>query len=411
MNNNFDCIIIGGGASGLAAAVSLAKRNGNIKIAVLEALDRVGKKLSLTGNGQCNITNKNLNLKCFHSENNGFSQTALNKYGFDYTKEFFEEIGINIVSKEDGRSYPRSYQASSVVDALRFAAEKFGVLTFFSTKVESFLKKNDGFVLNTTQGDFFTKKVVFACGLLSGGEKIGGFNNGIKMLEKAGHNSVKLTPSIAQLKAQNSVLKSLKGIKTDSLAVLKIDGKTIDSKKDEILFTDYGLSGPAILKLSRETARTNKKSEIVIDLFYEFSENELFSMLINRQKNIANRDKETLLFGLLQNRLARAALVYAGLELNGKIGEFTEKELKNLAFALKNFTFTVTGNTGFINSQATAGGIDTKEIDPATMQSKKTNGLYIIGELLDVDGDCGGYNLQWAWSSAFCAAESISGEF
>ncbi len=411
MNNNFDCIIIGGGAAGLAAAVNLAKRKPNVKIAVLEALDRVGKKLSLTGNGQCNITNKNLNFNCFHSENSGFFETALNKYGFAYTTEFFEEIGISIVSKDDGRSYPRSYQASSVVDALRFSAVELGVYLVLGTKAESFSKKDGIFCVKTNNGEFYGKNLVFACGLLSGGEKIGGFNNGIKMLEKAGHNSVKLTPSIAQLKAQNNVLKSLKGIKTDSLAVLKIDGKIIDSEKGEILFTDYGLSGPAILKLSRETARTNKKSEIVIDLFYEYTENELFSLLCNRKKNIANRDKETLLFGLLQNRLARATLVYAGLDLNGKIGDFTENELKNLANSLKNFTFTVTGNTGFINSQATAGGINTKEINPLTMQSKKINGLYVIGELLDVDGDCGGYNLQWAWSSAFCAAESIAGEF
>ncbi len=408
--NNFDCIIIGGGASGLAAAVSLAKQNQNIKIAVLEALDRVGKKLAITGNGQCNITNKNLNPEFFHSDNAGFSQTALNKYGFDYTKKFFEEIGINIVSKEDGRSYPRSYQASSVVDALRFAADKYGIVTFFNTKVEAVTKNNGGFVLNTNGENFYAKKVVFACGLLSGGEKVGGFNNGIKILEKLGHKTVKLTPSIAQLKAQNSVLKSLKGIKTDSLAVLKIDGNTIDSEKGEILFTDYGLSGPAILKLSRECARTNKESEIVIDLFYEYSENELLRLLETRQKNIAKREKETFLFGLLQNRLARAVLAYAGLDLKGEIGEFTEKELKKLAFLLKNFAFTVTGNTGFINSQATAGGIDTKEVNAATMQSKKINGLYVIGELLDVDGDCGGYNLQWAWSSAFCAAESIAGE-
>jgi predicted Rossmann fold flavoprotein len=196
-----------------------------------------------------------------------------------------------------------------------------------------------------------------------------------------------------------------------AMAVLKIDGKTIGSEKGEILFTDYGLSGPAILKLSRETARTNKDSEIVIDLFYEYSEYELLKLLETRKENIANREKESFLFGLLQNRLARAVLVYAGLDLKGKIAEFTEEELEKLVFSLKNFTFTVTGNTGFINSQATAGGIDTKEIEPATMQSKKINGLYIIGELLDVDGDCGGYNLQWAWSSAFCAAESISGEF
>lgn len=411
MNNNFDCVIIGGGAAGLATAVSLAKQNGNIKIAVLEALDRVGKKLSLTGNGQCNITNLNLNPNCFHSENGKFSCAALKKFGFSSVKEFFESIGITIVSKEDGRSYPRSYQASSVVDALRFSAAEYGVNIFVSTKAENVTKKDGAFCIDTNNGTFFAKKIVFATGLLSGGEKMGGFNNGIKILEKMGHKAVKLTPSIAQLKAQNSVLKSLKGIKTESTALLKINGKTVQKERGEILFTEYGLSGPAILKLSRECARTNEECTVLIDLFEELSENELLELLQKRKENLCHREKETFLFGLLQNRLARAVMVYANLDLKGEVSDFTNNELKKLANSLKNFAFKITGNTGFIHSQATAGGINTLEIDEKTMESKKLKGLFVVGELLDVDGDCGGYNLQWAWSSAFCAAESIAGEF
>ena len=405
MNNNFDVVVIGGGAAGLCFAVSLAKKNKNLKICVLEALDRVGKKLALTGNGQCNISNKNLSLKNYHGSNASFAKYALETYGFEYSKTFFESIGIDIVCKEDGRAYPRSFQASSVVDALRFEAEALGVNLITNCRVKEFFKNNNGFKIVSENNNYTSRYLVVATGLLSGGEKVGSFGDGIKMLEKLKFSRVKMTPAIVQLKATNDYLRRLKGIKVEC-----INGKVSRSEVGEVLFTEYGLSGPAILQLSRNTSRTDEKCEIKLDLIPEYSSEQLTAMLLNRRENLKKRSKEQFLLTLLQNRLAQTILVSLNTDLSRNISDFTNGEIEKIVKQIKSFSFCVTGNTGFIHSQVTAGGINTKEFNEKTMEAKNTKGLFALGELLDIDGDCGGFNLAFAFASAFCAAQKIAEE-
>lgn len=410
MNNNFDVVVIGGGAAGLCFAVSLAKKNKNLKICVLEALDRVGKKLALTGNGQCNISNKNLSLKNYHGSNVSFAEYALETYGFEYSKAFFESIGIDIVCKDEGRAYPRSFQASSVVDALRFEAETLGVNVITNCRVKEFFKNNNGFKIVTESNNYTSRYLVVATGLLSGGEKVGSFGDGVKMLEKLNFSRVKMTPAIVQLKATNDYLRRLKGIKVECKATLYINGEVSRSEVGEVLFTEYGLSGPAILQLSRNTSRTDEKCEIKLDLIPEYSTEQLTDILIKRRENLRNRPKEQFLITLLQNRLAQTILVSLNTDLNESIAYFTNDEIEKIVKQIKGFNFYVTGNTGFIHSQVTAGGINTKEFNEKTMESKNINGLFALGELLDIDGDCGGFNLAFAFASAFCAAQKIAEE-
>ena len=408
--NNFDITVIGGGASGLCFAISLAKQNPLLKIAVLEALDRVGKKLALTGNGQCNISNKNLNLERFHSNNTNFANNALTKFGFAETKDFFSAIGVEIVCKEDGRAYPRSFQASSVVDALRFEAETLGINVFYNCRVNGVKKKNNLFNIESEQEKFSSKYVVLATGLLSGADKVGSFGDGVRILESLGHKRVKMTPAIVQLKAENPFLRRLKGIKTDAVASLYIGGKLFRTESGEVLFTEYGLSGPPILQLSRETARDNKNCEIAVDLMPELSNEELIKLLFKRRECLKARNKEHFLTCLLQNRLAQTLLVACNIELSEKIELLSDSEIKLIAQTIKGFKFKVTGNTGFIHSQVTAGGINVDDFDSRSMQSKIVKGLFALGELLDIDGDCGGFNLAWCWASALTAAEYIAEE-
>ncbi len=404
----YDIAVVGGGAAGLFAAITAKKTNKKLNIAVLEALDRVGKKLITTGNGQCNITNRYAKPCFYHSETPDFLAKPLCDFTVDDTVSAFREMGVEIVFEEDGRAYPASYQAGAVVDALRFSCEELGIQILCNTKVDAFVK-TDNYCLKTENGDFFARRVILACGLLSGGAKLGSFGDTLRYLRDTGYKTAKTTPAIVQLKTDTTVVRSLKGIKFSGRATLFENGRSVSSSCGEILFTEYGLSGPAILAVSRESARRSGKIEVALDILPDFEGKLLFEMLLSRRGNLAARSSENFLTGLINKRLGQALLKAAGIPLNINVSDITDKQLNLLCRVIKSFTFTVTGNTGFNNSQVTAGGISLKEIDIDTFESRRHSGLYIVGELLDCDGDCGGFNLQWAWSSAAIAARSAAG--
>lgn len=399
----YDIAVVGGGAAGLFAAIQAKQLNSSLNIALIEALDRVGKKLITTGNGQCNITNKNASAIFYHSETPVYINSVLSAFTVDDTVKAFRKMGIEILFEPDGRAYPASYQAGSVVDALRFTAEELGVEIINGVKIDSFTKK-DNYVLIAEECEISTRKVIFACGMFSGGAKLGSFGDTLRLFKELGYGSSKTTPAIVQLKTETEIVKQIKGIKFDGIATLIINDKKIKSKAGEILFTDYGLSGPAILGISREAARQGGKIEISLDIMPYIGEHELKKLLLERRESLKQRTGENFLTGLINKRLGQVLLKTAGIPLSTAVADITDSKIANLCRLIKGFTFTVTGNTGFNNSQVTAGGIKLTEIDINTMESKKHKGLYIIGELLDVDGDCGGYNLQWAWSSAAVAA-------
>lgn len=401
----YDIAVVGGGAAGLFAAITAKKLNNKLNIAVFEALDRVGKKLITTGNGQCNITNRYAEPRFYHSETPELLRYPLEAFTVNDTVKAFREIGVEIVFEADGRAYPASYQAGAVVDALRFTCEELGVEVICNAKVSSFSKK-EYFSLKTEQGDFSAKKVILACGLLSGGAKLGSFGDTLRLLKESGYKAAKTTPAIVQLKTDTAVTRSLKGIKFSGEATLLENGKKVSKSSGEILFTDYGLSGPAILAVSREAARRSGKIEVALNILPDFEEEELSELLYSRRESLSARCSENFLTGLINKRLGQALLKGAGIPLNIEVSDITDKQLSDLCRLIKGFTFAVTGNTGFNNSQVTAGGISLREIDIKTFEAGRQSGLYIIGELLDADGDCGGFNLQWAWSSAALAARS-----
>lgn len=403
----YDIAVIGGGAAGLFAAIAAKKLNSKLNIAVFEALDRVGKKLITTGNGQCNITNRYATPRFYHSETPELIGAPFSAFSVDDTVKAFREMGVEIVFEADGRAYPASYQAGAVVDALRFTCEELGIEIVCNTKVDAFSKGSD-FCLETEQGNFFAKKVILACGLLSGGAKLGSFGDTLRYLKASGYKTVKTTPAIVQMKTDTAVTRSLKGIKFSGTATLLENGRGIASSSGEILFTEYGLSGPAILAVSREASRRSGKIEVALDVLPDFSRKELLELLYLRRENLAVRSSENFLTGLINKRLGQALLKGAGIPLNIAVSDITDKQLSDLCRLIKGFTFAVTGNTGFNNSQVTAGGVSLNEIDINTFESRRQRGLYIIGELLDTDGDCGGFNLQWAWSSAALAARSAA---
>ncbi|MBO7217401.1 MAG: aminoacetone oxidase family FAD-binding enzyme, partial [Clostridia bacterium] len=256
MSHTTSIAIIGGGASGLIAAIMAKRKNPALRVTIFEGLDRVGKKLITTGNGRCNITNLDLSLTHFHGENKGFCEYALSRFGYEESKAFFESIGIDFLNEGD-RVYPASLQAASVVDALRFECDKIGVETVLSCKITD-IKKSDGVTLFANDKKITARAVIVATGLFSGGEKIGSDGSIFRLLKNMGIGSVKATPSLVQLKTETDIVKQLKGIKVEAKATLLREGKAVAENTDEVLFCDYGLSGPAILAISREAARDER---------------------------------------------------------------------------------------------------------------------------------------------------------
>lgn len=403
----FDTIIVGGGASGLAAAIMLKQRSPKLNIAIVEQLERVGKKISITGNGRCNITNKVIKTENYYSKDINKTLKILRDFPTNETKKFFSSIGVEICF-ENNKAYPRSFQASSVVDALRFAAENFKIHQITSTKIIKIIKNKNSFIITTENTDGVSnlleaKTVIIATGGLAGGNKLGSNGDGYKLLKTFGHNIIPQSPVIVQVKTENSITKSLKGLKVNAKVTVFQNNKKIADDFGEVLFCDYGLSGPPILQLSRHC---KPKSTISLDMLSEIEFYDLIELISYRRNIFAGFPLTEFFAGLLHKRIGQAVLKQCGIALSNSCETLTKNDCKNIANALKNFQFTITGNTGFTNAQATSGGADLKDFDDGLM-SKKSDGLFAVGEVLDVDGDCGGYNLQWAWSSANTVANSL----
>lgn len=408
----FDIAVIGGGAAGLCSAITAKRKNPSLNIAVFEALQRVGKKLSVTGNGRCNITNKDINANRYHTSNGLFFEFALKSYDLSVTEEFFDTIGVPFVY-EDNKAFPASLQAASVVDALRFECSALNIQILTEAKITDIKKEKNCFTLLSNGTSYRTKTVIAAFGGMAGLNKFGCDKANYNLLLKLGHSLIEPKPSIVQLKTEPQIVRQLKGIKVDCIVKAEQNGQVIKSEFGEVLFCDYGLSGPPILQLSH-LYNTYKNLEISLDLADGVCYTDLLSTLESRLSNLKNRPAGEFLTGFLNKRIGQVILKLSGVNLNDDISLITKTNLKKAANLIKDFKFTVLGTTGLLNAQVTAGGINTEDFDEKTMQSKLNPGLFAAGEVLDVDGDCGGFNLQWAFSSGMLAASSavefISGE-
>ena len=391
--------IIGGGASGMAAALAAAE-NPNAQVILLERQARVGRKLQATGNGRCNLTNLHALEGGYHGQQASFADTALQAFDPQATLDWFRSLGLYTVAEESGKVYPYSDQANSVVDVLRFALDQPNITVQTGFEVQKITCEGEGFALSNGEQTVFCHKLIVACGGIAG-SKLGGTMAGYKLLAKLGHKSTRLRPTLVQLKTGWAEVTALKGVRTNCYIEILHDGKPHRQSTGELQFTEYGISGPVVFEVSRDVCSERGQWKAVLDFIPDWTEEMLFQELMRRTKTKLPMDE--LLTGILHNRLGRVLTRSAGIRGREAVSDLTAQEARQVAACVKHFEISLTEPLGMDSAQVTAGGVLTEQFDPNTMESRLVPGLYACGEVLDIDGDCGGYNLQWAWSSGRCA--------
>lgn len=394
--------VIGGGASGMMAALSAREAGGSV--CLLERQSRVGRKLLATGNGCCNLTNRSPLPGHYHGDY-VFVQAVLSAFPVEEALAYFRSLGLVTVTEPSGRVYPYSDQANSVVDVLRFALDSAGISVRTGCEVRRVKQTKGGFSVTLPEESLEFDRVIIACGGIAG-SKLGGSMSGYQLLRALGHRCTKLRPSLVQLRSSFPRMAALKGIRAQCKAEITKDGSLFSQGEGEIQFTEYGLSGPLIFDLSRDACSAPGLWQCRLDLLPQFSIADVKAYLCAKREHLPNLTAADLFTGLLHNRLGRVLTQGAGISQAASLSSLSDFELSQAAEQAKSFTLNLTEPLGMDSAQVTAGGIFTEEFDPTTLESRLVPGLFACGEVLDVDGDCGGYNLQWAWSSGRVAGLS-----
>jgi predicted Rossmann fold flavoprotein len=391
--------IVGGGASGMAAALAAAE-NPAVQVILLERQARLGRKLLATGNGRCNLSNLHAGDRGYHGTDAAFADPAIKTFGPEATLAWFRSLGLFTVTEPSGKVYPLSDQANSVVDVLRLALEKENITVKTGFEVEKIRKDSNGFSLSGGEETISCDKLIIACGGLAG-TKLGGTMCGYKLLGKLGHKSTRLRPTLVQIKTGWAGVVGLKGVRADCAVEIFHNGRCFAASRGELQFTEFGISGPVIFEISRDVCYEKGSWIARLDFLQNISGEELMAEL--QRRCATDLPVEELLTGILHNRLGRVLTKCAGVKGNLLANQLTGRDLEEVCRCVKAFEMELTEPMGMDSAQVTAGGVLTGDFDPATMESRLVKNLYACGEVLDIDGDCGGYNLQWAWSSGRCA--------
>lgn len=392
--------IIGGGASGMAAALAAGENN---QVVLMERQARLGRKLGATGNGRCNLSNLRALQGGYHGQQENFWQCALEKMPPDKTLRWFRDMGLFTAAEPSGRVYPYSDQANSVVDILRLNLDRPNITLKLGFEVTRAAKTSEGFRVESREETVCCDRLIIACGGVAG-TALGGSLSGYRLLRSFGHHCTRLRPALVQLKGDWHGLGALKGVRANCRAAIYHNGTLLRDSTGELQFTDYGLSGPVIFEISRDVCQEPGQWICRLDFLPKVTEDEILRELLRRKEN--GLPSTELLTGVVHNRLGRVVAKAAGITQQGSASELSEEALRETAVLIKHLEIPLAGTMGMDSAQVTAGGILTEEFDRATMESRLVPGLYACGEVLDVDGDCGGYNLQWAWSSGCLAGES-----
>ena len=404
--------IVGAGASGMMAAIAAAQTNPQAQIVLLERQARAGKKLLATGNGRCNLTNQYVSLQSYHGDVS-FAERVFKQFDQQQTLALFEKMGLQTVCETNGRIYPFSDRANSVLDVLRLQLDLYGITLLCDTRLMQAKRKKSEFILSlqTEQEQSRTmladRLIICAGGLACA--KLGGSNDGYRILEQFGHKKIGLHPSLVKLRTDPAYPRALKGIRTDArIQILHAENKLAESC-GEIQFTDNGISGPAAFEVSRAASVDASADCVELDLCRILPDDALFSYLQARKSSAPELACHQIFTGFLHHRLGQMLVRSVGIAGELPCGALGKRQLKQLTDTTHHFRLALHGTADFAEAQVTAGGISCAAFTD-TLQSTLCPGLYAAGEVLNVDGDCGGYNLQWAWSSGYVAGVNAAGQ-
>lgn len=389
--------VIGGGASGLAASIEAKYESPESCVVVFERMKNLGKKILATGNGRCNFTNENLSPKHFYGDSDFLRKVLVSS--FADTENFFYSLGV-LPYREDGRVYPRSQQSATVRDTLVSAAEMLGVI--FKTECEiSGIKKSDNKFL--IDGDFFDSVII--CGGGKSGEVHGSNGSAYKLLESFGHRLTPLYPALCGLLYDDKSLSFLKGVRAECNATLYSGSSVLGNEEGEVQFTDKGISGIPIMNLSH-LCENKKNLSVSLDLVPEVSETELTEHLNILIGKCGENEVETALNGIVNMKLVYGVMKRCFIKPHTFFSDLKRSQIESIVKTLKDFTIDIKGTRPFSDSQVTKGGIDTKDFDPTTMMSNLETGVFACGEVLNIHGDCGGYNLHLAFTTGRIAGHN-----
>ncbi len=399
----YDIIVVGCGASGAIASIFASRRG--LSVAIVEANDRGFKKLLSTGNGRCNITNKNISLDCYNNTGRDLFQKAFDKFGFDETINFFSSIGVEVVELGEGKLYPLSLQASSVVNNLLDELKRNNIKIINNFPVTKIIR-NKNFEVYSNDKKISSKSLIIATGGKSSAKEEY-FNSIWKIISDLGIKKTKIYPSLVQLRSDYRYLKHLNGTKFKTTVKLIKENKEIKSFYGEVLFASYGVSGIPIMNLSRYFTDTDKKGyTLSLDLLESVSYEDLIDLMKKRRESISYKDLQSFFVGLIPKSLIIPMIKDNNFSTGQLARALSDKDIRKLCNYLKDFRINITDTNSFNRSQVMAGGVDINDLND-NLSAKKDKNLFFCGEIVNVDGICGGYNLQWAWSSAYIVGTNV----
>lgn len=400
--------VIGGGAAGMMAAITAAREG--VKVTILEHKDRIGKKILSTGNGRCNFTNTFQTPACYRSDNRDFAWNIIQKFNVEKTISFFKELGI-YPKDRNGYLYPYSDQAAAILEVLQIEIAKLNICVMTEINVLDIQPVKRGIRVTTDKKTITVDSVILACGSKAA-PVTGSDGSGYQLAKLLGHRIVPVLPALVQLRCAEKFYKSISGVRVQGTVEIYADDISLASDTGEIQLTNYGISGIPVFQVSRYAAKAIYQKQsvtAVLNFMPDMNKDEFLSFLQERITLCPHKTLDEFFTGIFPKKLCELWIRLSRLPKEMRVSDLSGEQLEKLVLLIQHLRTHITETNAFEQAQICCGGVDTTEINPDTLESNYVPGIYFAGELLDVDGICGGYNLQWAWSSGFVAGKEAAG--